>query len=872
MLAKVFHSLFNLHMIFYKVKLIKGMSVVFMLFIWGGQVRAQDTTSTYYFAHSLINHQKTTSNQANIPYWLAEIEQAAGDVCLTSGQYAAGQFGANALPPEQAWSFYYQNTNHGSNMYPGDTYPINAHDNVVLTHMNWEIIYDWGPQLGERQEDEVSDATESIGVIFDWVNTNDPEANLYLYECWPKIETDVILGGTPWVSGSGNSPNATQWADYLSYALGKSNDFWVELHDSLIIEKGFSELKLIPSSMICAKLWQTDGLLDDFSVTDIFEDDGPHGKASSYFLAAMIVYAAQHQEAPTRPFTSHVQIDQRILDRFDDISSFIMTELSNWNFVNGSSRVWFEGPDNENPVQVGTLAVNQIDYYSANLNWPVASDNIGVTGYEIHINGTLHDFTTTNSYTLTDLNCNTAYNNVQVRALDAVGNSSEFITASFSTITCPGDNVPPTIPIGLSAVRIDNNTAYITWNSSSDNYGVESYTLSLNGSVVATQEDTTYTISDLNCDQVYQLSLYATDVNENSSDVTLLSYTNTCATVYTLTLSYDDNMGNVQVSPTPEAIYQNGQVIESYEEGTTITFYRYPASGFQFDGYTGDLISSTDPVSFTLNEDINITANFSEIPPVGNKLLTWDCADNSITDIADTVAAGLYGSSITANTHLGAGAFGNGLEVLNFTSITLEEAITKGDYLHFSVSPQPGNAVSVSAINLRPMSQNRVRSFALFSSEVGFLITDLIDSVNYMGVSSSLLKINIPNHVNIESQIEFRIYIYGDDPNQYESAGLAGIGNDLEVIGTIDEQVVISSIQENEGENNLIVYPNPAHDYVNVFTSDNDFEIQVLNTIGQEIIRERNTTKIDVSKLPEGVYILRIKGDSIYEKKIVIVN
>jgi len=74
--------------------------------------------------------------------------------------------------------------------------------------------------------------------------------------------------------------------------------------------------------------------------TSIFEDTGPHGLPSAYFLAAMVVYAAQHQQAPTKPFNSHSQIDQRILDRFSDISAFIMTELSAFNFPNGESRVW----------------------------------------------------------------------------------------------------------------------------------------------------------------------------------------------------------------------------------------------------------------------------------------------------------------------------------------------------------------------------------------------------------------------------------------------------------------------------------------------------------------------------------------------------
>lgn len=860
-------------MVHFKDKVVRNISVFFVLLLSTCYVFAQgDTTSTYYFAHSLINHQKLTDNQANIPYWLAEMETAAGDVCLTSGQYAAGQFGANAIPPEQTWSFYYRNQNHESAMYPGDTYPANAHDNVILTHMNWEIIYDWGPQIGERQEDEVDQATESIGIIFDWMDTNDPEANLYLYECWPKIETDVILDGIGWTSSSGNPPNANQWTAYLTYALGHSNNFWVELQDNLISTGGFSELKSIPSSMICAKLWQPGGLLDDFAVTDIFEDDGPHGLASSYFLAAMIVYAAEHQEAPTRPFTSHEQIDQRLLDRFDQIAAFIMTELAGWNFPNGSSRVWFADSDSENPLFAGNLTTNTITYNSANLTWDNATDNVGATAYEIYIDGALEGISFTNAYTLTELDCDTDYSNVQVRALDAAGNTSSFITTSLTTAACPTDTEPPTVPTGLSSARIDNSSAYITWDASTDNYGIESYTISINGIAVSTQAGTAYTVTDLNCDQTYAISVFATDISGNESNSSGTNETNSCVPVFTLTLTYDNNMGDIQVAPTPEATYQNGELIASYEEGTNITFYRYPASGYQFEGYTNDLVSSEDPASFTMNGNMNITANFSEVAIPDGTLLTWDFPDNSTTANADIVSPGLNTSVVDINSHLGAGSYGDGLEVLNFTSTTLEEAISNGDYIHFNVSPQVDKVVNISAINIRPMSQNRDRYFALFSSQTGFSSADMIESVTYMGISSPMVEIAVADHLDIETEIEFRIYIYGDNPNQYESAGLTGAGNDLEVIGSVEDNLITAFSQDQDQSNRLTIYPNPVQNYINVSTSEQNFEIDIINTFGQVVIQESNNKKIDISTLSKGTYIVSVKGNTMNEQQLIVIE
>ena len=361
-----------------------------LFFSTGNLLLGQTTTSTYYFAHSLIWHQKNNSNQANIPFWLAELEKAAGDVCLSSGKFAPGQMGAAALPPTQTWAFYYANENHGSAMKPNDTYKTNAHDNVVLTYMNWEIVYDYGSNIGSRIPATNPKATDSIARIFRWINTNDPGRNLYLYECWPKIEWRYIMDSQDWNLTTGNPPNTSQWAKYINYSLGNSNNFWRELQDSLISKSKIQNVKLIPSSMICAKLWQTGGLLADLAVTSIFEDIGPHGKPSSYFLAAMVVYAAQHKKAPTKPFNSHAQIDQRILDRFSQISNFIMSELTAFNFPNGTSRVWNDAAsDIEKPVQFDE---SKIMVYPNPTNDHITIDFGGysnMNGYTLKVTNTL---------------------------------------------------------------------------------------------------------------------------------------------------------------------------------------------------------------------------------------------------------------------------------------------------------------------------------------------------------------------------------------------------------------------------------------------------------------------------------------------------
>ena len=50
-----------------------------------------------------------------------------------------------------------------------------------------------------------------------------------------------------------------------------------------------------------------------------------------------------------------------------------------------------------------------------------------------------------------------------------------------------------------------------------------------------------------------------------------------------------------------------------YAEGETVTITATPESGWQFDGWSGDLTGSTNPGTITITGDTSVTANFSQI-------------------------------------------------------------------------------------------------------------------------------------------------------------------------------------------------------------------------------------------------------------------
>ncbi len=96
----------------------------------------------------------------------------------------------------------------------------------------------------------------------------------------------------------------------------------------------------------------------------------------------------------------------------------------------------FDGTgDTEPPTVPGNLSTNNITQSSVGLSWTASSDNVGVAGYRVYVDG-VEDGTTTNlTYTASGLTANTNYQ-FDVAAYDAAGNESG--PASTNASTLPG--------------------------------------------------------------------------------------------------------------------------------------------------------------------------------------------------------------------------------------------------------------------------------------------------------------------------------------------------------------------------------------------------------------------------------------------------
>ena len=282
----------------------------------------------YAFAHSLIDHRPpaiaTPSDETTVMFWIQDI------VSQTSHTFAGGgQFGFLAqhvnLPPSSILG--YDNVT-GVWDQAIETFAEAGINTILLTAGNF---IQYVPVDGPYPLDESTTVIEATSTIFDWVNQQEPGADYFIYANWPEMDLQQAFPPT--------LPSAAEVADYHAQTLGSFSNWWIDYQDKMLIARPDLNTRLIPVGNLISRI-VTEVITGQVPFDELYEDSSPHGRASLYFLAGMITYAAIYGEEIPASYMPHDIVHDGIRSNLETIKSFVWTELNNYNFPDGSSRVF----------------------------------------------------------------------------------------------------------------------------------------------------------------------------------------------------------------------------------------------------------------------------------------------------------------------------------------------------------------------------------------------------------------------------------------------------------------------------------------------------------------------------------------------------
>lgn len=294
-------------------------------------VAQSDTSKMFIFGHSLIDHRPpaipTPSNETTVPHWLYLIAQEAGYNYKVAGQYGFLPQHAN-LPPFAQW---------GYDIVP----PAWDSDNMDFSEANFTTslitagnFIQWqGPNMEYPGDPGVTPISATEDII-DWLDQQEDSIRIYIYENWPDM-APYLTNNFP--------PSSSDLANYNNYTLATFHDWWIEYHDSLLISRPGINVRMIPVGPIIAKLLSNTNLLDLIPITDLYEDDAPHGRPTIYFLASLITYMAIFAEPAPTSYMVPTIVHEQVQNNYQEIVNFMWAELINFNDHAGENRVFFEG-------------------------------------------------------------------------------------------------------------------------------------------------------------------------------------------------------------------------------------------------------------------------------------------------------------------------------------------------------------------------------------------------------------------------------------------------------------------------------------------------------------------------------------------------
>jgi len=186
--------------------------------------------------------------------------------------------------------------------------------------------------------------------------------------------------------------------------------------------------------------------------------------------------------------------------------------------------------DIQAPSAPTALSASNITETSALLSWSAATDNVGVSGYNVYQDGALVSTTSGTGFSIIGLSASSTYS-FYVQAYDAAGNVSGSSNSTTVTTLTPPDTQAPSAPSTLIATNVSIDAADLSWSAATDNIAVVGYNVYQDGSLVSTtgSNTTAYNVTGLSAATSYDFYIEAFDAAGNVSNASNIASITTTA-------------------------------------------------------------------------------------------------------------------------------------------------------------------------------------------------------------------------------------------------------------------------------------------------------------------------------------------------------
>ena len=339
-------------------------------------------------------------------------------------------------------------------------------------------------------------------------------------------------------------------------------------------------------------------------------------------------------------------------------------------------------PDLIPPAAPGNLAATPSNGSQVDLTWDAATDDVGVTAYEIYRDDGLiattdpatsfADTVPPGSYTYT------------VRALDAAGNRSDPSNTASATVD---DTSAPSAPANLVATVAGPLRIDLSWEAAADNLAVTEYRVYRDGNLLATLGPATSYTDDLATPETHTYEVRALDAAGNASDPSNSATADLEApaapTGATATLSAPGQVdvtwdaASDDVGVTGYRVYRDGDLLAETGAVTSYTDTNVPPGTYSYTvralDAAGNLSDEGDGAGVTVPDTTAPSApgNLTVTAELGQVELSWDAAGDDVGVTAyevyreDTLIATLGAATSYTDTGLATGAYGYAVRALD---------------------------------------------------------------------------------------------------------------------------------------------------------------------------------------------------------------